>query len=105
LISSREVKDLMQKIKCQHNPELDKDYPKVWPSIVKIETTKGRVFEERVDYPKGDPENPLTWEELTDRYNLLSKAVYSEDKRRQIKEVVTTFEKVENVEETCQCLR
>ena len=105
LISSREVKDLMQKIKCQHNPELDKDYPKVWPSIVKIETTKGRVFEERVDYPKGDPENPLTWEELTDRYNLLSKAVYSEDKRRQIKEVVTNFEKVENVEETCQCLR
>ena len=105
LVSSREVKDLMQKVKCKHNPDLDKDYPKVWPSIVKIETTKGRAFEGRADYPKGDPENPLTWEELTNRYDLLSKAVYSEEKRRKIKEVVTNFEKVEHVGETCKCLR
>ncbi len=104
LVSSEEVKALMQKVKCQHNPALDKDYPRVWPSIVNIETTNGRVFEERVDYPKGDPENPLTWEELTDRFDLLSGIVYSDDKRREIKEIVTNFEKVENVGEICNSL-
>jgi len=105
LVSSEEVKALMRKVKCEHNPDLDKDYPKVWPSIVNIETTKGRVFEERVDYPKGDPENPLTWEELTDRFDLLSKIAYSEDKRRKIKEIMANLEKVENVGEICQSLR
>jgi len=105
LVSSEEVKALMRKVKCEHNPDLDKDYPKVWPSIVNIETTKGRVFEERVDYPKGDPENPLTWEELTDRFDLLSKIAYSADKIRKIKEIMANLEKVENVGETCQSLR
>jgi 2-methylcitrate dehydratase PrpD len=105
LLSSGEVKDLMQKVECEHNPELDKDYPEVWPSIVKIETTEGRVFEERVDYPKGDPENPLTWEELTDRFDLLAKTTYPEDQRRKIKEIMANLEKVENVGEICQLLR
>jgi len=105
LISSKKVKALMQKVECEHNPALDKNFPKVWPSIVSIETTEGEIFEERVDCPKGDPENLLTWEELTDRFAFLSKVAYSEAKRRKIKETIAGLENVKNIGEICQFLR
>ena len=105
LILSAEARDLMQKVDCQHNPTLDEVFPAVWPSVAIIETTDGRTLEKRVDYPKGDPNNPLTQEELGDRFELLTKDIYSEDKRRKIKEIATDFENVDSVADCCKYLR
>ena len=39
-------------------------------AIVDIETESGMVTE-RVDFPKGEPENPLSDQEFRDRYDAL----------------------------------
>ena len=38
---------------------------------VTVKTTKGE-FTERVDYPKGEPENPLSREELEEKFRSLA---------------------------------
>ncbi|MBR2812627.1 MAG: hypothetical protein IKD69_14730, partial [Solobacterium sp.] len=40
-------------------------------AIVNITLKDGRTLEERVDFPKGEPENPLSEEEFRNRYDGL----------------------------------
>lgn len=45
--------------------EVDRAYPRRWIGKVTVRTHDGRVFDGRVDEPKGDPGNTLSREELT----------------------------------------
>ena len=63
---SPEVKEMMTRVRCVANPELDKEFPAKYTCITTIETNDGRTFNMRVDYPKGEPENPISWDELAE---------------------------------------
>jgi 2-methylcitrate dehydratase PrpD len=49
-----------------------------------IELENGQRHESFVRYPKGDPENPLTWEELTAKFRALAGTVVSDERCDQI---------------------
>lgn len=61
---------LTEKIKVSGDPELSKQFPGIQAAVVTIRTKDGS-YTERVDFPKGEPENPLTEEEFRDRYDGL----------------------------------
>ena len=63
-------KDLTKKIKVEADAELSKVFPGVQAAVVTIKTKEGE-FTDRVDFPKGEPENPLTEQEFKDRYDGL----------------------------------
>jgi 2-methylcitrate dehydratase PrpD len=78
------VKKMMSRIICVEDEDIEKEYPKKWATTAKIQTQDGKTHFIRVDYPKGDPENPLSWSELEDKFNDLAKEVYSQERRQQI---------------------
>lgn len=96
-LNSSEIKALMEKVYCVKNPELDKVYPKHWPATAEIKTKDGKVFSTRLEYPKGDPENPLTWDELIEKFNGLASTVYSEARREKMIEQVKNIDNIENL--------
>ena len=53
-----------ERVKPVVAPELDHGPMDVKPQIVEIAMRDGRVVSERVAYPKGNPKNPVTSEEL-----------------------------------------
>src|SRR5919106_2430078 len=59
-----ELLDLAARVKPILNPELDHGPMDVKPQVVEIVTRDGKVFGERVVYPKGNPNNPVTSDEL-----------------------------------------
>lgn len=65
------VLNLSKKIKVIEDAELTAQSPGKRASIVTIYTKTGE-FTKRVDYPKGEPENPLTKEELEDKFRGLA---------------------------------
>ncbi|PID45198.1 MAG: hypothetical protein CR981_00750 [Proteobacteria bacterium] len=71
-INSPVIQNLMRRVVCVDNPELEKDYPGKWPSEVVIKTKTGASYRCRLYSPKGDPENPLSWKELIEKYQSLS---------------------------------
>jgi len=83
-IESPEVKEMMGKVHCVSAPELDRLFPKQWPASVEIITKNGRKFSTKVEYPKGDPENPLSWQEIEEKFEKLSSAVFPQNNRKQI---------------------
>jgi 2-methylcitrate dehydratase PrpD len=58
---------LMDRVHPYRDPSLDARYPAQWPAEVTIELREGGELQRRVDYPRGDPENPLSPEELRDK--------------------------------------
>ncbi len=96
-IRSEEVKRMMRRVECFVDPELDKTFPKQWCATAEIFTKNGQRYFTKVEYCKGDPENPLTWEELIEKFHDLSHRVMTKEKRLKIVDQVKNFEKIRDV--------
>lgn len=70
---------LAKKVKVVEDPDLTAESPKKRIAVVTIMFSDGTEKTARVDYAKGDPENPMTKEELAEKKRLLSE--YSADCR------------------------
>jgi 2-methylcitrate dehydratase PrpD len=73
-----EVRALMEKFEVTADPELSKGYPTQRAAQVEIELNDGRRFSHFQPYRKGDPEMPLTDEELNDKFLELAAPVLGE---------------------------
>ncbi len=78
-IASPAVRRLMGKVVLMKDGRLEETFPREWPARVTIETTDGGRYEKSVRYPKGDPENPLTWDEMAAKFRSLTSPVLSGD--------------------------
>jgi 2-methylcitrate dehydratase PrpD len=92
IINSSQVRQMMAKIICVENPELEKEFPKKWPASVTLLTKDGHEHSVKIEYPKGDPENPLTWNELIDKFRNLTRPVFSAAKQDVIIKRVRSLE-------------
>ena len=65
-----EILNLTKKVHVTADEELSSVFPDIQAAIVTIRTDDGE-YTERVDFPKGEPENPLDDKEFRDRYDGL----------------------------------
>jgi len=94
LLMDPRVRSLMRSTNIIIDPVLDGVYPARWPSRVEVVTKKGQRYRASVDYPLGDPENPLPVEKLRDKFRILaSKAL----PKNQIEAIIETVFKLENL--------
>ena len=91
-IESARIKEMMKRVSCVEDPELETVFPRQWPASVELATEDGRKFSVRIDYPKGDPGNPLTWEELLSKFDDLTSAIYPVERRKKIVSRVQALE-------------
>jgi 2-methylcitrate dehydratase PrpD len=104
-IHSRELLDLMVRVDCYKDESLDGMYPAKWPAEVIIETTDGERFTSRIEYPKGDPENPLSWKDIQDKFLNMVSTVHSVNQANNFIGCVENLEKIENVSNVLKDLK
>lgn len=63
-LRSKEILDLAARVKTILTPEFDHGPMDVKPQVVEIVMRDQNIFREKVIYPKGNPNNPVTSEEL-----------------------------------------
>jgi 2-methylcitrate dehydratase PrpD len=90
---SPKVKKMMERVTCVEDKEIEKDFPEKWPATAKIVTRDGSSFSAKIDYPKGDPANPLSWNELIEKFHELSKGVFSKKRRNEVIKRIEHLEK------------
>jgi 2-methylcitrate dehydratase PrpD len=61
------LRSFHDKVGMKLDQEVDAAYPKRWIGKVEIRTRDGRTLSQRVDTPKGDPDNTLSRPELEDK--------------------------------------
>jgi len=81
---SPKIRQLMNKVALVKDPRIEENFPKEWAARVTIEVENGQRWEKFVRYPKGDPENPLTWDEMAAKFRMLTGTVFSSERSDEI---------------------
>lgn len=104
-VRRQDVHEFMQRINVKHCPDLDKFFPEAYPARVTITMNDGKNFIKEIKYAKGDPQNPLSWEELLEKFNAMVPSSALEDgKRIQLFEAIRKFEEIRDVKEFTRLL-
>ena len=91
------VWELLPKIKVVANPEIDALFPKVKRAIVTITTEDGKSYRKQEDHAKGEPERPLSDEELLVKFRANSQGVLSERKQEELIRATLELERFDDI--------
>jgi 2-methylcitrate dehydratase len=86
--------EVIDRIKGEASVEFEKMFPAKQPSRVVVKTKDGREFSEYLEYPKGDPREPMTMEDLETKFNALSSALLKPDRQKKIREMIFSCERM-----------
>lgn len=95
-LQNQEVVRLAQKVRLVVDPELARLFPAKTATRVTIHTGHG-TFTTMVEYPRGNPENPLTDAELAAKYHGLTAEVMGEERSKELAEAVSLLEDTDNM--------
>lgn len=105
LIKDPEILELASKVEVKADDELNALYDEKWPSIIEVTTTDGRQLTARRDLPKGEPEFPVSDEELKEKFISLASDAVTLDRAEQIWEMIFDIENLDNVSELTSLLK
>jgi 2-methylcitrate dehydratase len=91
------IRAQLKKVEVVADPEIEKVFPALQRVIVSITTTDGRSVTEQLDYPKGDPRNPLTDQEIEEKFAALADGVLSAQAQKKLKDAIWNLEKIASV--------
>jgi len=93
-----EVREMMKKVVCVADPVFSKGYPGQRAAQVEIETVDGRKLAHFQPYRKGDPELPLTDDELNAKFMELAEPVLGDAGAKRLLEQLWALDKVPSAE-------
>src|SRR5437588_995632 len=91
------IRAQLKKVEVVADPEIEKVFPALQRVIVTITTTEGQSFTEQLDYHKGDPRNPLTDQEIGEKFSALAEGVLSPQAQKKLKDAIWGLEKISSV--------
>jgi 2-methylcitrate dehydratase len=93
------IREQLQKIEVVADPEIEKVFPTLQRVIVHIDTRDGRSFNKQLDFPKGDPRNPLTNSDIEEKFAALADGVLTGAAQQRVRDAVWNLEHVDSVAE------
>ena len=91
------IRAQLNKVEVVADPEIEKVFPALQRVIVNITTTDGRKFSKQLDYPKGDPRNPLTDAEIEEKFRALAEGVLSAKAQQKLIDAIWNLENCASV--------
>jgi 2-methylcitrate dehydratase len=99
------VRAQLKKVVVVADPEIEKVFPALQRVVVTIRTTDGKEFTKQLDYPKGDPRNPLTDREIEEKFAALAGPVMGKAAQKKVRDAVWNLEKLDTVGGLMKLLR
>jgi 2-methylcitrate dehydratase len=93
------IRAQLNKVKVIADPEIEAVFPELQRVRVVIQTTDGRELEKELDYPKGDPRNPLTDNEIAGKFAALAEGIATPEDVDRMRSAVDRTEKYDDVRE------
>lgn len=93
------LEKLMSRCTVEVDPLLSARYPRIWAAKLNVLLRDGTVEREQTNYPKGDPENKLTLEELRRKFRELSAQLLPSSKIEAWLKSITKVDSYDNIAE------
>ena len=91
------IRAQLRKVEVIADPEIEKVFPALQRVIVNITTKDGATFSKQLDYPKGDPRNPLSDAEIEEKFRALAEGVLSKKAQDKLIAAIWSLEKCTSV--------
>ena len=98
------IRAQLPKVVVVADPEIEMVFPELQRVIVTITTTDGRELTQQLDYPMGDPRNPLSDRAVEEKFDALAAGVLSAARRKQVKETIWNLESLGKVSDLMSLL-
>ena len=99
-----EIRMYAAKVDVFEDPVCSAEYPENWGSVVEIETYDGRTFVNRVRFPIGNPENPMSADEIRSKFMRNVKGKISESQAESLYRKIGSLESVAEIGELTRLL-
>ncbi len=86
---------VIDKIKGEASVEFEKMFPAKQPSRVTVHTSDGRTHSEYLEYPKGDPREPMSMDDLQAKFNALADGLLSEERRQEVHNTIFAADRMD----------
>lgn len=96
-LGEERLRALMGKIRIESDPALTSLFPRMWPARVEILAADGNSRLGACDYPKGDPENPLTRQQAEDKFRWMTRDVIPKSQGENLLKCVTGLEELKDL--------
>lgn len=90
---------LLKKITLRVADDLTAKYPAAWPARLKITLEDGSVLRGGNDFPRGNPENPVSTDELEKKFRMLVEPRFGKERADQAIETIYRIEHIEDMYE------
>jgi 2-methylcitrate dehydratase PrpD len=104
------VGELIRKTKVENSPEFDNLYRNrtldcgTWPSHVEVSTKTGEKYGSNVLRPKGDPTNPMSLQELKNKFRNNALRMLGESEAHRVMQKILELERVSDIRRFLQGL-
>lgn len=96
---------LMSKVELRSAPALDAHFPARWPAWVSIKPAGGRSFTKEILSAKGERDNPMSADELMEKFMALAGPVIGSERAERLAEAVFSLERSESPRELLSRLK
>ncbi|MFC1815650.1 MmgE/PrpD family protein [Thermodesulfobacteriota bacterium] len=92
-----EIRKLLRKITISVHPELVEGESSKYSTIIAINLKDGRKYQKKVDKARGLPDQPLSWDELLDKYRDCAQTALSADKIEKSIDLLGNLEELKDI--------
>ena len=103
-IADPKLRALFPKIEVVADAEFEKQFPAKKCSGVAITTHDGQTFEQEVDYPRGNPNNPMSDADIEEKFRALTADVMSKKAQNRVIEAVDTLDRAEGLSDFLEAM-
>ena len=103
-INNPEILELTRKIRYETNEKLEENVSEMAPAVVTIRLRNGDVLKKRIDYARGTIQNPLTPQELEDKFRGLASLSVPGQQVEEIIDIINQLEDVTDIQKLVSML-
>jgi aconitate decarboxylase len=102
-IKDPKILSFIPKVEIEEDPDLTAGGPTKRHSVrVKVRVKEGGPFEEKVDFPKGNPKNPMTRSDVEAKFRKLTGKVFPATR---IDQIIAAVDRLETMSDAGELLR
>ncbi len=91
--------------KISHTNDPDSPYPATYPARMEIRMKDGQIFSGEIDHNKGSRKNPMSNDEVKQKFLSNAKPVLGEKRSEKVTEYITNLEKLDDIQDVMDLFR
>ena len=104
MLGAARVRDLQSRVAVQGESDLDRYFPQSWPGRVRVRQNDGGSYTNEIIVPKGESANPMSEQEIEEKFLSLATPVIGAERARSVVEVVESLDRRESLNDLFSAL-